>query len=132
VIFVDTSYLFAGIEPDDAHHDLALRLSEGLGNARLITTNHVRGEAWTLIRRRDSHRVAVQCLDGLARARRIEVAHVDSELEDQALDWLRIHDERGYSFVDATSFAFMRRHGISEALAFDGDFAAAGFVELRP
>jgi predicted nucleic acid-binding protein len=26
----------------------------------------------------------------------------------------------------------MRRMRIREALAFDGDFAAAGFVELRP
>lgn len=54
------------------------------------------------------------------------------EVEDDALDWLRQHDEREYSFVDATSFAYMRARGIREALAFDGDFAAAGFVELRP
>lgn len=45
--------------------------------------------------------------------------------------WLRQHDEREYSFVDATSFAFMRQEGIDRALAFDGDFSAAGFVELR-
>jgi predicted nucleic acid-binding protein len=41
------------------------------------------------------------------------------------------HDEREYSFVDATSFAVMRSLRIREALAFDGDFAAAAFVELR-
>ncbi|HKG04390.1 MAG TPA: hypothetical protein VKB03_14530 [Conexibacter sp.] len=41
-------------------------------------------------------------------------------------------NEREYSFVDATSFAVMRRRRIREALAFDGDFSAAGFVELRP
>jgi predicted nucleic acid-binding protein len=34
-------------------------------------------------------------------------------------------------FVDATSFAIMRALRIREALAFDGDFSAAGFVELR-
>jgi predicted nucleic acid-binding protein len=34
--------------------------------------------------------------------------------------------------VDATSFSLMRKLRIREALAFDGDFAAAGFVELRP
>ncbi len=42
------------------------------------------------------------------------------------------HDEREYSFVDATSFAYMGARRIAEALAFDGDFAAAGFTELRP
>ncbi len=55
-----------------------------------------------------------------------------SDLETEALQWLRGRDERPYSFVDATSFALMRSLGIQEALAFDGDFAAAGFVELRP
>jgi predicted nucleic acid-binding protein len=35
------------------------------------------------------------------------------------------------SFVDATSFVVMRSLEIREALAFDGDFTAAGFVELR-
>lgn len=44
----------------------------------------------------------------------------------------RTHDERPYSFVDATSFALMRSLKIRQALAFDGDFTAAGFVELRP
>jgi predicted nucleic acid-binding protein len=41
------------------------------------------------------------------------------------------HDEREYSFVDATSFAVMRALRLRNALAFDGDFTAAGFVELR-
>ena len=58
--------------------------------------------------------------------------YVAPELEEEALVRLRRHDEREYSFVDATSFALMRSLRIRGALAFDGDFAAAGFVELRP
>ena len=65
-------------------------------------------------------------------AHRIQVDRVSEDLEDEALRWLRQHDEREYSFVDATSFTYMRAKGIGEALAFDGDFAAAGFTELRP
>jgi predicted nucleic acid-binding protein len=75
----------------------------------------------------------VEFLDGVGKpGQRIEVVRVPEEFEDEALHWLRRHDERGYSFVDATSFAFMRARGIEEALAFGGDFAAAGFSELRP
>jgi predicted nucleic acid-binding protein len=33
--------------------------------------------------------------------------------------------------VDATGFVVMRAMGIDRALAYDGDFAAAGSVELR-
>lgn len=55
-----------------------------------------------------------------------------AEVEDDAWRWLDRRDEREYSFVDATSFALMRRRRMREALAFDGDFSAAGFVELRP
>ena len=34
--------------------------------------------------------------------------------------------------ASAAGFEIMRRERITEALAFDGDFAAAGFVEARP
>jgi len=57
---------------------------------------------------------------------------VSEGTEAEAWAWLRRHDERVYSFVDATSFAMMRNLGLIEALAFDGDFSAAGFVEARP
>jgi predicted nucleic acid-binding protein len=60
------------------------------------------------------------------------VVYIDAATEAEAWRWLRRHDERGYSFVDATSFALMCRRRIREALAFDGAFNAAGFVEVRP
>jgi predicted nucleic acid-binding protein len=131
VIFVDSSYLFAGIVGTDDRHREARRLGELIDAHDLVTTNHVRGETWTLLRRRWGHRIAAAFLDNLT-AGRLRVVHVNESLEQEAIEWLRRHDEREYSFVDATSFAFMRSHGIREALAFDGDFSAAGFTELRP
>jgi len=77
--------------------------------------------------------MAVEFLDSIGGPRRhIRVDRVSEEQEDEALDWLRRHDEREFSFVDATSFAYMRARRITDVLAFDGDFAAAGFNELRP
>jgi predicted nucleic acid-binding protein len=131
LIFVDTSYWLAVRLPRDAHHRLARTLYERRASEPLVTSNHVRGETWTFLRRHASHRTAVEFLDRLERSPRVTVRRVSAELENEALAWLRQHDERPYSFVDATSFALMRSLGITEALAFDGDFAAAGFVELR-
>ena len=108
----------------------AALLARRAGEA-LLTSNHVRGETWTFLNRRHGHRIAVSYLDVIERALRLRVEFVSGDLETEALAWLRRHDEREYSFVDATSF-LMRRLALREALAFDGDFAAAGFVELRP
>ena len=99
---------------------------------RLVTSNHVVGETWSLVRRRSGHAAAVEFVDRLAKVDRLEIMHVDERVEREAWRWLRSHDEREYSFVDATSYALMRRLAIHEVLAFDQDFAAAGFVEVRP
>jgi uncharacterized protein len=132
VIFVDTSFWVAVQLPDDAHHLAAAGLLRAHASTPLATSNHVLGETWTFLRRRAGHRWAVRFLDHVSRSPRIEVVRVDEEVERDALTWLRRHDEREYSFVDATSFAWMRKRRITAAMAFDGDFAAAGFIELRP
>lgn len=132
MIFVDTSFWIALWLPRDDHHDEAADLLRRHGEGTLLTSNHIRGETWTFVRRREAHRAAVGFLDRLDRTVRLQIVFVSEQLEGQALRWLRRHDEREYSFVDATSFALMRSLRIKEALAFDGDFEAAGFVELRP
>lgn len=97
----------------------------------MVTSTAVVAESWTYLRRRSDHARAIEWFDTVLSSP-VTIKRIDSALEDDAWAWLRIHDERPYSFVDATSFALMRKLRISEALAFDGDFAAAGFVELRP
>lgn len=131
MIFVDTSFWVALRNRRDAHHDQAVELLERHGGTPLVTSNQVRGETWTFLRRRAGHGAAVDFLDALRGSPRVEVISADDDVEAEALRWLRRHDEREYSFVDATSFALMRGRRIREALAFDGDFAAAGFTELR-
>ena len=91
----------------------------------------MRGETWTFLRRRSGHKAAVDFLDLTDRSERLTVVTVAPQNEDEALRWLRRHDEREYSFVDATSFVVMRSLRMNRVLAFDGDFTAAGFEELR-
>ena len=131
MIFVDSSFWIAMSARRDDRHGEALQILQRHLGQTLVTSNHVRGESWTFLNRRYGHGRAVRFLDRLARSARTRVVFVGEDLEREALEWLRRHDEREYSFVDATSFALMRSLRIREALAFDGDFAAAGFVELR-
>jgi predicted nucleic acid-binding protein len=129
--FVDTSFWVALQLARDERHDAARELWRTV-RAPLLTTNHVVGETWTFLRRRAGHAAALGFVDAVTRSPRLAVEHVGEAVEQEAWAWLRRHDERPFSFVDATSFASMRRRRLSEALAFDGDFRAAGFVEVRP
>ena len=131
MIFVDSSFWIAEAMPRDRRHSSAAELARSHSTARLVASNLILGESWKFLRRRAGHAFAMSWLD-TARSQRLRVERIDSKLEDEAWAWLRIHDERPYSFVDATSFALMRKLRITDALAFDGDFAAAGFTELRP
>ena len=131
MIFVDSSFWIAAANIRDSRHREAEALYATSRDETLVTTNHVRGETWTYLQRKAGRARALDFLDDLARSTRVRVHFVTAEQDDEALRWLRRHDEREYSFVDAASFAVMRSLKIRQALAFDGDFTAAGFVELR-
>lgn len=131
MIFVDTSFWVALRNRRDHHHQEAASLLKEHSKEVLVTTNHVCGESWTYFRRRAGHAAAVDFIESVTSSKRIDLSRVTSDQEKDAIHWLRQHDEREYSFVDATSFAYMRSRKITTALAFDGDFSAAGFIELR-
>lgn len=131
MIFADSSFWIALEGARDANHLEAKALAESLSDAQIATSNHVRGETWTYLRRKRGHAAAVRYLDSIEKSPRVTLLRIEDRLEERAIRWLRAHDERSYSFVDATSFALMNEKKIREALAFDGDFSAAGFVELR-
>jgi uncharacterized protein len=132
VIFVDSSFWIADFLPRDRRHAEALECSRATSSRPLVTSALVLGETWTFLRRRVGHALSTTWLEAVVGRMTLRVEHIAPELEAEAWRWLRVRDECPYSFVDATSFALMRKLRINEALAFDGGFAAAGFVELKP
>lgn len=128
--FADTSFWVALALRRDRHHDEAAALWATRAG-KLLVTNHVLGEVWTFLRRRDSHAAALKAVQLIRQSPSVEVATVGGDLEAYAWRWLERHAEQPYSFVDATSFALMRARRIHEAYTFDDDFAAAGFVVVR-
>ncbi len=123
-LFVDTSVWYAAADKSDANNVRAREiLSAG---DRLVTTDHVLVESWTLLRYR-IHRAAAEVFwDGL----RSGVARVESVGgPDLEAAWAmgRAFADQDFSLVDRTSFAVMERLRIHRAAAFDNDFAIYRF-----
>lgn len=127
--FVDTSFWYARHVASDRRHRTAKSIRPA---PAVLTTELVLGETWTLVNRRVGHAAALACVAAIRELPGVAVEVTTARDHAAAWRWLEQHDEREYSFVDAVSFAVMRSHRLREALAFDGDFAAAGFIEVQP
>lgn len=128
-VFVDTSAWFALESRRDANHQRAAELLPSLVRSRmLVTSNHVLGESFTLMRKLLGHEAAVRFIRSLGRSRHVERLFTPQELERKAYRLLERYDDQVFSFVDATSFVWMKKLGLREAFTFDSHFQTAGFV----
>ena len=126
-LFVDTSALLAFLDADQPRHaDVIDAWERAIAEDRhLFTSNYVLVESFALVQRRlglDALRALADILVPLLRP-----LWIDEDLHAAAVAALFAASRRKLSLVDCTSFELMRRHGLSEALALDDDFARQGF-----
>ena len=124
-IFVDTSAIYALLDADDANHAAARSAFAGFLEAALTTHAYVVVESVALVSRRLGREAMAHFIDNLLPV--IDVEMVDAGLHAIALASFREGRMTGVSFVDRTSFVYMRQHGIDTAFAVDRDFRTAGF-----
>lgn len=131
-VFVDTGAWFALQATDDQHHRRAKEVFPQLLTRfhKLVTTNHVIGETYTLLRVAKGYAQARNFLETLDRSPRIERHFVAPELEQEAFALLHRYSDHPFSFVDGTSFVVMREERIQHAFAFDAHFTIAGFIRV--
>jgi predicted nucleic acid-binding protein len=131
-IFVDTGAWYAAQDPDDRWHAEAtatLRTLVARG-ARLVTSNHVVGETYSLLLRTQGHAAGFRFVDTLGASGRVTLVHVDEATEREAFALLRRFADQAFSFVDGTSFSLLHRRRLRRAFAFDRHFSVAGFVRI--
>lgn len=128
-IFVDTSLFYAHAFARDVHHRLAVDFLRR-PPAPLVTTNFVFDELVTILRYDFGHRVAAEYGRHLLESKICALARLTPEDEEAAWHLFLKYADQNFSFTDCTSFAFMRRLGITEAATFDSHFETAGFVRL--
>jgi predicted nucleic acid-binding protein len=124
-VFVDTSALYALLDEDDTNHRAAVEAFARLQGSELVTHAYVLAETLTLISRRLGRAALERLLDALLPG--VGVVAVDAPLHVAALAAHRDSAASNISFVDRTSFAFMRANRLDVAFAFDTDFSTAGF-----
>ncbi len=127
-VFVDTSAFVALRNAAEAEHEparaaLSALLAEG---AALFTSNYVFAETYTALMVRVGRAEAIEWGRRFRASDAIELVRVESEVEGAAWKILERHDDKRWSYVDATSFALIERDGGGEAFAFDADFAQRG------
>lgn len=127
-LFVDTSVWYAAADRSDLNNSRAKKILSA-GEA-LVTTDHVLVETWTLIHHRLGRQAAERFWQGL----REGVAMVEpAGAGDLEAAWQigASYRDQDFSIVDRTSFAIMRRLGVSRAASFDNDFAVFRFGPQR-
>jgi uncharacterized protein len=128
-IFVDTGAWFALADHSDGYHSKTVTIFPRLLNEfhRLITSNLVVAESYSLIRRALGHQAAITFLEKIEASPRIIKIYSDPPLEVMAGEILRKYSDQNFTYADAVSFALMKQQGIQEAFAFDRHFTVAGF-----
>lgn len=127
-LFVDTSAFYAAVDEKDTSHVRARR-SLGAGD-RLISSDHVLVEAWSLMNNRLGWGVAERFWAGI-RAGIATIEPVGPADLEVAWSIGETFADQDFSIVDRTSFAVMQRLGVHRVASFDSDFAIYRFGPRR-
>jgi len=128
-VFVDTSAWFAFANRKDAAHGRvrdAMRSFPG----KLVTSNFIFDETVSLCLYRLGHDAARTAGSVLMNPELVDLLRISSEDEQVAWRLFLQRSDHDFSFTDCTSFAIMRRLGLTNALALDDDFRAEGFMVM--
>jgi uncharacterized protein len=133
-LFVDTSGWIEVFGSDNPLHGKARDILAQATNRRrpIITTNYVIIELISNGCKKChlSREGLFKAVREITKLRGIEIVHISAEIHNEEISRLSKWVDKKWSLVDATSFNIMHQRMITDALAKDGHFHEAGFIEL--
>jgi predicted nucleic acid-binding protein len=130
VVFADTGYWEAVLNPNDNLHVKAQQVSASLGKVRLLTTEMVLDELLSALSKVPIRHIAVIGVQTIRSNPNVEVIPQTSLQFSAGFDLYRSMADKEWSLTDCASFNVMRERGLTEALAHDHHFEQAGFMAL--
>lgn len=131
-VFIDTGAFVALRNRSEREHRAARTAFATLVRDRvpLITSNLVFSETYTALLVRVGYTEAIAWGRGFRSTTAIELIRVDEAMEDATWSLLERHNDKRWSYVDASSFVVMEQLGIREAFTFDAHFAQRGLTTI--
>ncbi len=130
VVFADTGYWEAVLNPKDNLNTKAHEISSGLGKFRTLTTEMVLDELLAALSLLPQRAFAIRGVDAIRTNPNVEVVPQTSIQFREAFDLYKRMADKEWSLTDCASFEIMKARGIREALAHDRHFEQAGFIAL--
>jgi uncharacterized protein len=128
-VFVDTSAWYALIDRNDPEHtSVVTQLNVYRG--RLVTSNYIFDETLTLLRYRLGFEPSRKFGEQVRNGQLVQLQRISPRDEALAWDIFIRYQDQAFSYTDCTSFTFMQRLSLSQAIALDNDFRLFGFQTL--
>ena len=131
-VFADASYWWGLLSPKDDLHAVASRVSEQLGQRRVVTSEFVLLEVMKLVVARQPllKGTALTLIEGMRASPNTEVVPASSILFQKACKIYGQYEDKEWDAIDCSSLVIMQERGITEALTNDKHFQQMGFRAL--
>lgn len=128
-VFVDTLFVIAFINQQDAYHDKAAELADLYAGQLLVTTDVVLLEIGNALARNFKQQ-AIEVIDDFLTSNEVEIVRLTPQLFERAYSLYKQYQDKEWGLIDCVSFVVMRERGVNSALTFDQHFIQAGFQAL--
>lgn len=129
MIYVDTVYLLAVVNPRDGLHSRALAWSRST-TERLLVTEYVLCEVVNALSKPIDRPKAHAIVKQFRTAKDCELVMASADLFEAGLQLHAQRTDKEWSLTDCISFVIMTRRGVRQALTSDHHFEQAGFEAL--
>ena len=127
--FVDTAFVIAWVNADDALHTKAIELLNAYKKSPWLTTDCILLEIGNSLAR-NFRAKAVETIQNFLTAEEVTIIELNTHLFSQAFELYRTYDDKTWGLIDCVSFVVMKEYGITDALTNDKHFRQAGFNAL--
>ncbi len=129
VIFADTFFFVAAINPRDSAHVRAIAFSDQF-QGRLVTTEWIVIELANALAAGRNRLAFAELLNSIRTDPRVNIVPLSMELQRRGLELYARRWDKEWSLTDCVSFLVMSAAAVTDALTGDHHFEQAGFTAL--